>query len=104
MRERRKMQLRERHVCEEGFARRGLAADEIDRPAHELGVDAAPRLQVVRLDLARTLAATSFHDFRKRHHGRVEARRLREHRLVGGAGYAVPLVEAAVGWITALVV
>ncbi|MNT20073.1 hypothetical protein D3C72_1553670 [compost metagenome] len=78
-----------------------MLAHEADGPVHQFGVDAAARVQVVDLDVLRRGARLPLHDVRDVRHRGIETDRRRELAFVGGAGNAVPLVEAAVGRIAA---
>lgn len=97
------MQLRQRHVEEErGLAR--VATDELAAALREHLVDAAAHFQVVAFAPFGRTALAALHDVRHFHHVGVEAHRLHEHAFVGGARDPVPLVEAAVLGVTALLV
>ncbi|MDT4846944.1 hypothetical protein FQZ97_809890 [compost metagenome] len=91
------MQMHQRQVEKKWAARLGVLAHEADGAVHEFGVDAAAGVQVVELDVLGRLARPALHDVREVGHRGIEADRRCELAFVGGAGDAVPLVEAPVG-------
>ena len=91
----RKVQVRERHVQQEGLLAGRVPAHEVHGTFGQFAVDQAALGEVVFGDIARGLAGKPFHHLRHVHHRGVETGRAREHRLVAGARDAVPLVEAA---------
>ena len=90
------MQMRERHVGEERLAGRGLPLHEVYGARGKLGIDAPARCQIVNMHVFRRRALHAFHHVRNIDDRRIKARRTREHAFVGGARYAVPLVETAI--------
>ena len=97
MGEAREMQLRDRHVGEEGLARLHAALHEVNRALGHLAVDQAARVMVENFDVARFRSLLALHDVRDVDDLRIVAVAGQEHRFVHRPRDAVPLVEAAVG-------
>ena len=73
MRQRREMQLRERHIGEEGPLGVHLAAHELICPPRQLRVDPAAHFKVVGFHIARPIARAAFHHIGTVDHGGVES-------------------------------
>src|SRR5439155_20024325 len=91
-----KMQLRKRHVREEGSLGAHLPAHELVCSPGKLRVDPAAHFEVVGLYIARPTAHTALHHVGRFDYGGIESHRAGKHRLVGRARNPVPLIEAAV--------
>ena len=96
MRQGRKMQLRKRHVGEEGPLGAHVPVHELVRSPRKLRVDPAAHFKVVGFYIARPIAHTALHHVRLFDYGGIESHRAGKHRLVGRARNTVPLIEAAV--------
>ena len=98
------MHLGQRHIGVERTFGGGLPLDEAHGAAGELGVDFAARFEIEFLDDPGWLTLATFQDVLQLRHGRIVSWRLAVHRLVAGAGDAVPFVEATVVGVAARLV
>ena len=83
------------HICKKSLLVRRLPPDKIDRPLSNFAVNQAPLLDVVGCNILGWLTGKTFHHIRNIHDRRIETGRAREHRLIRGSRYAIPLIKTS---------
>ena len=85
----------QRYVGEKRLFAARLSTHEVDGFVGEFAVNQTTFRKIIRRDVIRGLSDKSLHDVGHVDDGRVEAVSAGEHRLIGGARNAVPLIKAA---------
>ena len=85
----------QRYVGEKRLFAARLSTHEVDGFVGEFAVNQPTFRKIIRRDVFRGLSDKSLHDVGYVDDGRVETVRAGEHRFVGGARDAVPLIKAA---------